>query len=125
MRTVWPLAPRRVVPDDAMPAQPQQPRVKVLHVITRFAGGSGGNTLLSAAGMDPDVRIVHARRIGDEDERVTRLEAMDDIRPAREDSSVDRSPKGVGREQRGRAWHRGEGAVKGRSGSWLSPVTFS
>ena len=54
MRTVWPRAPRRVVPDDAMPAQPQQPRVKVLHVITRFAGGSGGNTLLSAAGMDPE-----------------------------------------------------------------------
>jgi glycosyltransferase involved in cell wall biosynthesis len=26
--------------------------VKVLHVITRFFGGSGGNTLLSAAGMD-------------------------------------------------------------------------
>ena len=32
----------------------EQPRVKVLHVITRFAGGSGGNTLLSAAGMDPE-----------------------------------------------------------------------
>ncbi|MEA2522152.1 MAG: hypothetical protein QOI81_1798, partial [Actinomycetota bacterium] len=29
------------------------PRVKVLHVITRFSAGAGGNTLLSATGMDP------------------------------------------------------------------------
>ena len=28
-------------------------RVKLLHVITRLAGGSGGNTLLSSLGMDP------------------------------------------------------------------------
>jgi glycosyltransferase involved in cell wall biosynthesis len=28
--------------------------VKVLHVITRFIAGSGGNTLASATGMDPD-----------------------------------------------------------------------
>jgi glycosyltransferase involved in cell wall biosynthesis len=35
-----------------MPPQPPPERVKVLHVITRFFGGSGGNTLLSAAGMD-------------------------------------------------------------------------
>jgi glycosyltransferase involved in cell wall biosynthesis len=28
--------------------------VKVLHVITRFAGGSGGNTLVSALGTDPE-----------------------------------------------------------------------
>jgi len=32
--------------------QPPKRRIKVLHVITRFAGGAGGNTLLSAAGMD-------------------------------------------------------------------------
>jgi len=36
-----------------MPEQPQLPKVKVLHVITRFIAGSGGNTLVSAAGMDP------------------------------------------------------------------------
>jgi glycosyltransferase involved in cell wall biosynthesis len=29
-------------------------KVKVLHVITRFIAGSGGNTLMSAAGMDPE-----------------------------------------------------------------------
>ena len=28
--------------------------MKVLHVITRFIAGSGGNTLASATGMDPD-----------------------------------------------------------------------
>lgn len=53
MRTVWPAAPTAVVPRRSMPEQPEPPRVKVLHVITRFAGGSGGNTLTSAVGMDP------------------------------------------------------------------------
>jgi glycosyltransferase involved in cell wall biosynthesis len=36
-----------------MPDQPAPTPVKVLHVITRFAGGAGGNTLASAVGMDP------------------------------------------------------------------------
>ncbi len=36
-----------------LPAQPEPSRVRVLHVITRFTAGAGGNTLLSAAGMDP------------------------------------------------------------------------
>jgi glycosyltransferase involved in cell wall biosynthesis len=36
-----------------MPDQPASPPVKILHVITRFAGGAGGNTLASAVGMDP------------------------------------------------------------------------
>ena len=53
MKTVWPAAPPQVVDQELLPQQPQQPRVKVLHVITRFAGGSGGNTLESASGMDP------------------------------------------------------------------------
>jgi glycosyltransferase involved in cell wall biosynthesis len=33
---------------------PALPRIKVLHVITRFTAGAGANTLLSAEGMDPD-----------------------------------------------------------------------
>lgn len=53
-RSVWPRVPRRIVPRSRLPKQPELPKVKVLHVITRFIGGSGGNTLLSAAGMDPD-----------------------------------------------------------------------
>ena len=51
---MWPPVPRWVVPRSRLPAQPELPRTKVLHVITRFIGGSGGNTLLSAVGMDPD-----------------------------------------------------------------------
>jgi glycosyltransferase involved in cell wall biosynthesis len=49
----WPGAPPRVVPNDELPAQPPVERVRVLHVITRLAGGSGDNTLTSAVGMDP------------------------------------------------------------------------
>jgi glycosyltransferase involved in cell wall biosynthesis len=45
-------APARVVDDADLPASPALPRVKVLHVITRLDAGAGGNTLLSAAGMD-------------------------------------------------------------------------
>ncbi|MDP9183822.1 MAG: glycosyltransferase family 4 protein [Actinomycetota bacterium] len=37
-----------------LPPQPRPAKVKVLHVITRFIAGSGGNTLVSASGMDPD-----------------------------------------------------------------------
>lgn len=54
MSAMWPPAPPAVIPAKALPAQPARDRVKVLHVITRFFGGSGGNTLLSAAGMDGD-----------------------------------------------------------------------
>ena len=53
-RSIWPRVPRLVVPRSGLPPQPELPRTKVLHVITRFIGGSGGNTLLSAAGMDDD-----------------------------------------------------------------------
>lgn len=51
--TAWPAVPRTCVPLAELPAQPALPRVKVLHVITRFIAGSGGNTLSSATGMDP------------------------------------------------------------------------
>jgi glycosyltransferase involved in cell wall biosynthesis len=52
MSATWPSPPPPVVPLDQLPPQVGPPRVKVLHVITRLAGGSGGNVLLSAAGMD-------------------------------------------------------------------------
>lgn len=54
MVSVWPSVPPGRVPARRLPPQPALPRVKVLHVITRFIAGSGGNTLVSAAGMDPD-----------------------------------------------------------------------
>ena len=54
MVSVWPSIPPGRVPARRLPPQPALPRVKVLHVITRFIAGSGGNTLVSAAGMDPD-----------------------------------------------------------------------
>lgn len=52
--TGWPPAGQRVVAADRLPPQPAPRRVKVLHVITRFWAGAGGNTLLSATGMDPE-----------------------------------------------------------------------
>ena len=53
-RALWPPLPRRRVPLHRLPRQPELSKVKVLHVITRFIAGSGGNTLASATGMDPD-----------------------------------------------------------------------
>jgi glycosyltransferase involved in cell wall biosynthesis len=50
--TRWLAAPPPVVPPGQFPAGPPPVRVKVLHVITRFEAGAGGNTLLSAVGMD-------------------------------------------------------------------------
>jgi len=38
---------------DGLPPQPLPPRVKVLHVITKFWAGAGGNTLLTVLGADP------------------------------------------------------------------------
>jgi glycosyltransferase involved in cell wall biosynthesis len=40
------------VPLSALPPQPAPRRIKVLHVVTRFVDGAGGNTLLSAIGTD-------------------------------------------------------------------------
>lgn len=54
MRAVWPKVPGLVVSRRKLPEQPELPKVKVLHVITRFIAGSGGNTLISAAEMDGD-----------------------------------------------------------------------
>jgi hypothetical protein len=48
----WPPPPPPVVPAGQYPAGPPPVRIKVLHVITRFEAGAGGNTLLSATGMD-------------------------------------------------------------------------
>lgn len=53
-RGAWPAAGPPVTAPDALPPQPPISRIKLLHVITRLAGGSGGNTLLSALGMDDD-----------------------------------------------------------------------
>lgn len=52
--SAWPAVPPGVVPAADLPPQPHRARIKLLHVITRLAGGSGGNTLMSAAGMDRD-----------------------------------------------------------------------
>jgi glycosyltransferase involved in cell wall biosynthesis len=52
--SAWPIPTEPVVAPGALPPQPAPAKVKVLHVITRFWAGAGGNTLLSAAGMDPD-----------------------------------------------------------------------
>ncbi|NUP50587.1 MAG: glycosyltransferase [Catenulispora sp.] len=50
----WPPLPERVVALEDLPPQPELPKIKVLHVITRFWAGAGGNTMLSAIGMDQD-----------------------------------------------------------------------
>ena len=52
--TGWPKPSPHAASTDALPPQPAVGRVKVLHVITRFWAGAGGNTLVSAAGMDSD-----------------------------------------------------------------------
>jgi glycosyltransferase involved in cell wall biosynthesis len=53
MNSRWrPDALASVVPIESLPSRAPV-RVKVLHVITRFMDGSGGNTLLSAIGADP------------------------------------------------------------------------
>jgi glycosyltransferase involved in cell wall biosynthesis len=54
MRPQWPSPAPAVVSSEELPPQPDPGRIKLLHVITRFAGGSGGNTLLSATGMSSD-----------------------------------------------------------------------
>ena len=43
-----------MVPREELPPYVDGDRVKVLHVITRFWAGAGGNTLLSAVGMDDE-----------------------------------------------------------------------
>jgi glycosyltransferase involved in cell wall biosynthesis len=48
----WMPAPPPVTELGRLPARPPRERVKVLHVITRLEAGAGGNTLVSALGMD-------------------------------------------------------------------------
>lgn len=48
----WMPAPPAVVDPGRLPPRPPRDRVKVLHVITRLEAGAGGNTLVSALGMD-------------------------------------------------------------------------
>jgi glycosyltransferase involved in cell wall biosynthesis len=43
-----------VVPAFELPPQPGTARIKVLHVITKLETGAGGNTFLSAVGMDSE-----------------------------------------------------------------------
>jgi glycosyltransferase involved in cell wall biosynthesis len=54
MTGTWTAAPTAVVDRGQLPLQPAPDRVKVLHVITRFWAGAGGNTLLTALGTDPE-----------------------------------------------------------------------
>jgi glycosyltransferase involved in cell wall biosynthesis len=49
----WPRRTLPAVSSEELPPNPPLSRVKVLHVITKFSTGAGGNTLLSATGMDP------------------------------------------------------------------------
>jgi glycosyltransferase involved in cell wall biosynthesis len=49
----WLPAPPPVTEPGRLPPRPPRDRVKVLHVITRLEAGAGGNTLVSALGMDP------------------------------------------------------------------------
>ncbi|HEY3018711.1 MAG TPA: glycosyltransferase family 4 protein [Solirubrobacteraceae bacterium] len=53
MTTRWPAAAAPIAPAAMLPPQPARPRVKVLHVVTKFTDGAGGNTLLSVLGADP------------------------------------------------------------------------
>jgi glycosyltransferase involved in cell wall biosynthesis len=49
----WPIDHASAAGGDGLPPQPVPPRVKVLHVITKFWAGAGGNTLLTVLGADP------------------------------------------------------------------------
>ncbi len=48
----WPTTAEPVASPSELPEAPSQPPIKVLHVVTRFIAGAGGNTLLSALGAD-------------------------------------------------------------------------
>src|SRR4051794_12785492 len=54
MSVAWAAAPSRVTTRERLPDQPALPKIKVLHVITKFWAGAGGNTLLTAIGTDRD-----------------------------------------------------------------------
>jgi glycosyltransferase involved in cell wall biosynthesis len=48
----WPADLQLVIPLSLLPAQPERPKVKVLHIITRFMDGSGMSTLVTLLGAD-------------------------------------------------------------------------
>jgi glycosyltransferase involved in cell wall biosynthesis len=49
----WSGHPQPVAsPNDLLPPQPERPKVKVLHIITRFMDGSGMSTLVTLVGAD-------------------------------------------------------------------------
>jgi glycosyltransferase involved in cell wall biosynthesis len=50
--TSWAPAPPATVPLSELPPQPVRAPVKVLHVVTKFTAGAGGNTLMSVLGAD-------------------------------------------------------------------------
>jgi glycosyltransferase involved in cell wall biosynthesis len=52
MSRSWSSAAPLTVPAADLPTQPSPRRIKVLHVVTRFIDGAGGNTLLSVLGAD-------------------------------------------------------------------------
>jgi len=52
VKPTWPTAQPAVVSPPALPPEPVRTQIKVLHVITRFIDGAGGNTLLSVLGAD-------------------------------------------------------------------------
>jgi len=53
MKPAWIQRVEQVTATELLPPSPPQARIKVLHVITKFTTGAGGNTLISALGMDP------------------------------------------------------------------------
>lgn len=48
----WPAAASPVLDPVSVARQPQLEKIKILHVITRFRDGSGGNTLMTLLGAD-------------------------------------------------------------------------
>jgi glycosyltransferase involved in cell wall biosynthesis len=50
----WPAAPPPIASRAELPPAPARAPVKVLHVVTKFVAGAGGNTLLSVLGADRD-----------------------------------------------------------------------
>jgi glycosyltransferase involved in cell wall biosynthesis len=48
----WPATPPAIAPQVSFLPHPHGPKIKVLHIITRFRDGSGGNTLVTLLGAD-------------------------------------------------------------------------
>jgi glycosyltransferase involved in cell wall biosynthesis len=50
--SAWPEAPPAIAPPTELPPAPERAPIKVLHVVTKFIAGAGGNTLVSVLGAD-------------------------------------------------------------------------